>query len=109
MLQNILILTTVLMLPLNAFAFYGEGGQDAPPHHRLEHLSQELKLNDEQKSKLETIFKEQREKFRAIHEESHQRIKEVLTPEQLNKWEEIQKQHQEKHRKMMEKHRQTKP
>ena len=107
--RKILILSTALILPLPVFAFSGEGGHEAPPHHKLEHLNKELQLNDEQKTKLEAIFKEQHEKFQAIHEESHQRIKEVLTPEQITKWEEMQKQHQERHKQMMEKHHQQKP
>ena len=107
--KKILILTSALLLPMGAFAFSGEDIPDTHHHRGLENLSKDLQLNAEQKTKLETILKEQHEKFRAIHEESHQRIKELLTPEQLTKWEELQKQRQERHKKMMEKHHQAKP
>lgn len=107
--RKILILASALLLPLTAAALPEEGGYDAPVDHKLEHLSKELQLSAEQKTKLETIFKEQHEKFRAIHEESHNRIKEVLNPEQITKWEQMKKQHQEKRRKMMEERRKPKP
>jgi Spy/CpxP family protein refolding chaperone len=85
-----------LILPLTAFA--NEGDYSAKPEHILEHLSKKLSLTADQKAKLETIFKEEHEKFKALHEESHNRIKEVLTPEQITKWEAMKKEHHGKHR-----------
>ncbi len=107
--RKILILATALLLPLTASACPEQGGGDVPYGHRLERLNTELQLSPEQKTKMETIFKEQHEKFRAIHEESHKRIKEVLTPEQVKKWEQMNEEHQEKHKEMMEQHKQQKP
>ena len=78
---------------------------------RLERMSKELNLSEEQKGKLKTIFEQQaaktkamredtsltpeqrREKGRAIREEFNGKIKEVLTKEQNEKY---QKQQQER-------------
>ena len=49
---------------------------------RLERLSKELGLTDEQKRQLEAAFKAQQDA-----------IKSILTPEQLAKWEELKAQH----------------
>lgn len=78
---------------------------------RLERMTKELNLSDEQKGKLKTLFEQQaaktkamrddtsltqeqrREKARAIREEFTGKIKEVLTKEQNEKW---QKQQQDR-------------
>lgn len=84
-----------MLLPV-ANAEPAEGGYNGPRSHNLEHLSRALSLSAEQKSKLETIFKEEHKKFRAIQEESHNRIKEVLSGDQVAKWEQIISQHKAK-------------
>jgi protein CpxP len=71
---------------------------------RLQQVSQQLKLTDEQKEKLRPIFKEQAGKVRelrankdlsredrlvkakAIREDLEAKVKPILTPEQLEKW-----------------------
>jgi len=71
---------------------------------RLEQMSKELNLSEEQKGKLKTIFEQQaaktralrddtsltpekrREKARGIREEFTGKVKEVLTKEQNEKW-----------------------
>ncbi|MDT4289287.1 periplasmic heavy metal sensor [Methylomonas sp. MO1] len=93
-----LFLAIVLALPLTAFAYPSENDYGQPVDHKLEHLNKLLQLSPEQKTKLEAIFKEQHEKFRAIHEESHSRMKEVLSPEQMQKMDDLRKQHQEQMR-----------
>ena len=45
---------------------------------------------------MEAIFKEQHEKFKAIHEETQKRLQEVLTKEQMTKMDEMKKQRREK-------------
>ena len=91
-----LVLIASLMLPLTVFAVPGDVGYNGPQGHNMEHLTKELSLTPDQKSKLEAIFKEQFEKFRAIHEETHSRIKEVLSADQVVKWEQIINQRKEK-------------
>lgn len=103
---KMILLASVLSLPFTAFA--DMGNHEAPPHHRLERLEKELQLNAEQKAKLEVIFNEQHEKYRAIHDETHARVKEVLTPEQNDKWQAMQQQRMEKRREKMQ-HRQAGP
>ncbi|WP_347986890.1 hypothetical protein [Methylomonas sp. AM2-LC] len=62
---------------------------------RLNRLSIELSLTPEQKYKLESILNEQSEEIRAVHEESHKEIMEVLSADQFAKWESINKQRKE--------------
>lgn len=93
-----LFLAAILALPLTASAYPSENDYGQPVDHKLEHLNKLLQLSPEQKTKLEAIFKEQHEKFRAIHEESHSRMKEVLSPEQMQKMDDLRKQHQEQMR-----------
>lgn len=85
--KPILILTAILFLPLTALP--AEGIYPEQRGHRLEQLNKELDLNSDQKARLTEIFKQQQEKLRAIQEESHRRIKEVLNAEQIAKWERI--------------------
>jgi len=88
--KKTLVLAAALLLPLSsAYADPIDGGHQGPHGHNLEHLTKALELSPDQKAKLETIFKEEHEKFRAIHEESHNRIKEVLNGDQIAKWEQI--------------------
>jgi Spy/CpxP family protein refolding chaperone len=96
--KHVLILATVLMLPLTtAWANPVEDGSKGLHGHHLERLSKELSLTAEQKASLETIFNEEREKFRALHEESHSRVKAVLNGEQITKWEQLISQHKGHH------------
>jgi Spy/CpxP family protein refolding chaperone len=92
--KKTLLLATVLMLPFTAVL--ADPVEDGPHGHSPKRLEKALALTPDQTTKVEAIFKEEHEKFRALHEESHNRIKEVLTPDQVAKWEEIIKQHKEK-------------
>jgi len=76
-----------------------------PPsvEQRVERMSTDLKLSDEQKAKVTALFEEdskkmrelrsdknltrdeQREKFRAMRSESNTKLKQILTPEQWEK------------------------
>ncbi|MDD4913545.1 MAG: hypothetical protein PHW13_00735 [Methylococcales bacterium] len=89
-----LILAAALLLPLTtALADPVDEGFKGRHGHNLERLAKELSLTPEQKASLETIFKEEHEKFRAIHEEIHSRVKAVLNGEQIAKWEQLISQH----------------
>jgi protein CpxP len=59
-------------------------------------MTKELNLNEEQKTKMDALFKEQHEKYKALHEETRTRLKEILTPEQIKKMDEMKKRHHEK-------------
>ena len=102
--KKIVTLAIALALPLTAAAFPGSGGGCFEGHRgdRLERMTKELGLNDEQKGKLEVIFKEQKEKFDAIHQETRTSMQKVLSPEQMAKLDELKKSHQEKWQKQHE-------
>jgi Spy/CpxP family protein refolding chaperone len=51
---------------------------------------------------VEALFKEQEEKFKVIHEETHKRLQEILTKEQMTKMDEMKKQRHEKWQKKHE-------
>lgn len=70
--------------------------------HRMDHLSNELQLTADQKAKLEAIFTDKHEKIRAIREESQKRIQEVLSIEQLTKWDAMKMQRFGKRHKVSE-------
>lgn len=81
---------------------------------RLEQMSKELNLSEEQKGKLKTIFQQEaekikalrddtslaqekrREKARGIREEFAGKVKEVLTKEQNEKWQKLREQRPER-------------
>jgi protein CpxP len=102
--KKIATLAIALALPLTAAAFPGSGGGCLEGHrgNRLERITKTLDLNDEQKGKLEVIFKEQKEKSDAIHQETRNRMQKVLSSEQMSKLDELKKSHQEKWQKRHE-------
>ena len=51
---------------------------------------------------METLFKEQNEKFKVIHDETHVRLQEILTKEQITKMDDMKKQRHEKWQKKHE-------
>ncbi len=55
--------------------------------NRMNRMEKQLGLTSDQKPKVEAILREQAEKFRQVHQETQQRLKEVLTAEQ---WEKLQ-------------------
>jgi Spy/CpxP family protein refolding chaperone len=77
---------------------------------RLDRMSEELKLTEEQKTKIKAAFEAEakkrqemrgeaastpearRERFQAMREEMSKKMKEILTPEQFAKWEKMRQQ-----------------
>ncbi|MFA5983628.1 MAG: hypothetical protein WC782_06400 [Methylococcaceae bacterium] len=90
--KKIFSLTMILAIPLGVNAFPGEG--QGPGGH-FEMLSKELNLSAEQKPKVEALFKEQREKMKTLHEDTQNQLKQLLTPEQVSKLEDLKKQHRQ--------------
>lgn len=100
------ILVLALAFPLAATADTGEHKCDMEQYRakKIERMDKELSLTDDQKSKLDTLFKQSGEKFRAIHEETQSQLKTILTPEQYSKLQEQkQKRHEQWHEKRQEK------
>lgn len=91
------------------------GGPGANPKERAAHLAKKLNLTDEQKSKVEAIFQyeqkqldklredsslsreDRRAKFQQIRESTSSRVKEVLTKEQQQKYDEMHERMQKRH------------
>jgi len=80
----------------------------------LEKMTKDLNLTPDQKSKVEVILKEKGDKMKAemqkmqddkkaIKDEADQKIKDILTPEQLQKFDKIQAEHKAKMEKKMKK------
>jgi Spy/CpxP family protein refolding chaperone len=99
--KKILFLSLAMTLPVTAFAVSGQGHAESWHHHGrgVEQLSKALELTKDQQAKLEGIFSQQREKIQALHEESQAAIKQVLTTQQLARWEELQQHHGEQRHK----------
>lgn len=109
--KKMLTIALALALPLTVVAFPGGDGPEGFHGHkgdRVEHLAKKLELNEEQKLKLQEIFKVEHEKREALREETHQQIQQVLSPEQMSKFEEMKKQHHEKWQKRREERRSEK-
>ena len=95
--KKIIIMAMALALPLTVSAFPGEGAGPGGKHaNRLEKMAKKLDLSDDQKAKLEVIFKEQHEKHQALRKETRERISEILTAEQIEKMQKMKKRHQDK-------------
>jgi len=87
---------TAGILALNVYRGLARGG--GRPGDRFEQMAERLKLNADQKTKVQQIFGDTREQLRALRKESEprvteirrqadERLKEVLTPEQ---WQQFQ-------------------
>jgi len=87
-----------LIVPLTVSAFSGgEGkGSQGKQANKIERLAQKLDLSSEQKTKIEAIFKLQREKIDAIKEDSRTRMQAILTPTQMNEFNALKARRQEK-------------
>ncbi|SFU40645.1 hypothetical protein SAMN05216339_10251 [Nitrosomonas eutropha] len=88
---NLIAIIFALTLPLTAVANPGEckGDHDHYQAKRIGRMDKVLSLTDDQKSKLETLFKQNGEKFKALHEETRSQLKAILTPEQYTKLQEM--------------------
>lgn len=92
-----------------SFGGYCNPGEHKHDHEqyrakKIERLDKELSLTDDQKSRIDTLFKQNGEKFKAIREETQSQLKTILTPEQYSKLQELKQCRQEQwHKKHQEK------
>jgi Spy/CpxP family protein refolding chaperone len=88
---------TAGILALNLYRGLARRGE---PRDRLEQLSQRLDLNADQKTKVQQIFSDTRDQLRALRRETEprvndirsqadQKLQQVLTPEQWQKFQKI--------------------
>lgn len=96
--KKIITIVLALALPLTVAAFPGGHDGDFNGHKgdRVERLAKKLDLSAEQKEQLKQVFEEQQAKREALRQETEQRMRTVLSPEQMAKFEEIKKQRHEK-------------
>lgn len=109
--KKIISIALALALPLTVAAFPGDKDAEHFGGHRgdkIEHLAKQLDLNAEQKTKLTDIFTQERAKRDALRQETHSKMQEVLSPEQMTKLDEIKKDRHEKWQKRHE-NRKNKP
>lgn len=85
---------------------HGPGGPEHVMGNPLDHLSKDLNLTDEQKTKVQPIIDQVKPQMKAIHEEAMQKmhallesagsqIRPLLTPEQQQKFDAIKKAHED--------------
>ncbi|HXT64600.1 MAG TPA: periplasmic heavy metal sensor [Pyrinomonadaceae bacterium] len=85
------------MLALHA---YGRWAHRRPPENRFEQMASRLQLNDDQKTKVQQIFSDTRQQLQGLRKESEprvndirqqadQRMQQVLTPEQWQKFQQM--------------------
>ena len=92
----------------------GGPGMGMDPGERVENLSKQLNLTDEQKPKVRAIFEDEMkqrqamrddaslsredrmEKMRAMNESTQKQIAKILTADQKKKWDEIMKENRER-------------
>jgi Skp family chaperone for outer membrane proteins len=86
-----LTIISLLILTLLSANAYAESVEETLAAPKFERLSSELQLSAEQKARLAEIYNEKHEKIRAIREETQERIEELLTDEQMAKWETLKK------------------
>jgi len=81
------LMLSATLIPAAVFAgsHYGDKIE-----HRVERMTEQLQLNEQQRVEVQKIFEEQYEKKRAMREqmraETQARIGKVLTPEQQAQW-----------------------
>ncbi|MDD4915437.1 MAG: hypothetical protein PHW13_10440 [Methylococcales bacterium] len=94
--KQFLMIALAIALPLTAVAATEDNSAAMGGRcDRIDYLTKELSLSAEQKTKLETVFKENKEKFKALHAEKRQQIEAVLNKEQIEKFDKLKKQHHE--------------
>ena len=126
--RKIITLSTVAGLALASLVYLQakEPGDPGPrhehgpgPHHLMgnpfEHLSKDLNLTEEQKTKVQPIIDQTKPQLKAIHEEAMQKmhalmestgaqIRPLLTPEQQQKFDAMKKAHENMRKAMQEMH-----
>jgi len=108
--KRLIVLALSLFLPIAVFAEEAND-MEAPAmcKKRTEHLTKQLGLNDEQKTKVEAILTTQHEKIKALHEETDASIKAILTPEQQTKFDQLQQQRKQMRQEKIKEHLGKKP
>jgi hypothetical protein len=88
----------VLSFPLTAIPVKSqqEDSGSLDKDQRIERMTKELGLNEEQTAKVESIFNDQKKKLKTMHGEKRTLLQGVLTQEQMTKLDKIHQQRQPK-------------
>jgi periplasmic protein CpxP/Spy len=88
-----------------------QGGKRPTLQQRVDKMAEELKLTDEQKTKVKALFEDEakkrqelrdvpqdqrREKAKALAEDTTKKMKEILKPDQFEKWEKMRQEMRKK-------------
>ena len=84
-----LAIIALAIFTTSAFA-YGPGHKGG--EHMVERLEKKLELSEAQSTQLKAIFQEQGEKMKALHEETQNKMNQVLNPAQQEKLAEMKEQ-----------------
>ncbi len=105
------LIAVALLLPLSAYA--GDKAKDkkdregGPMHGpRMEHIMEELDLTDDQRTRMQAIFRNHHDKMTALREQTEAEVSKILTPEQQAKLDKMKQKRREKWEERKEKWRQ---
>lgn len=83
-------IAAAILLALASATVSAENAAQNPPerqHRGMERVISELSLTDAQSEQFRSVLKGQHEKMKALHEETTEKLKSILTPDQLGKFE----------------------
>ncbi|WP_287963308.1 hypothetical protein [Alcanivorax sp.] len=75
----------IVVLAIFATSAFAMGPGHRGGEKMVEHMTKKLELTESQSAELSTIFKEQGEKRKSLHDETQEKINALLTPEQQEK------------------------
>ena len=86
-----------LCIPLTAFSLPQQPGTSSHQDkgQKIERMTKELGLSEDQKTKVGAIFDKEKMKFKALHEEKRARLQGVLTLGQMTKLAALHQQHRQ--------------
>lgn len=84
-----LFLAGLLATGISISSAYANEGHHGHHERMMEHMNKELNLTDEQRARVEAVFKEQHAKYQALHEETKTKLDAILNDEQKAKMEEM--------------------
>ncbi|MCU5781835.1 hypothetical protein MA04_01135 [Alcanivorax balearicus MACL04] len=99
------LLIALTLVTTTAFAGPGMGHGSKmkfDPEQRMDRMAETLELTDAQRTEIESIFEEQHEKMKTLHDETRERVDAVLTTEQRDKAQALQEERKEKMKERME-------
>ena len=88
--QNIFLAIIVGVLSLQVCANACDRDMGKMQEKRIEKMTKNLKLTDDQVQKITALFKEQGDQMKKLHDDSETKLKAILTPDQAKIFDENQ-------------------